>query len=66
MRIKDIKFILRKMKYKQLTKDNVIDPDWSGISPLMYHRPTTTLAQATSLFKSKAQKDVIAEEFDEL
>ena len=66
MKIKDIKFIIKKMSYRPINKTDVPNPDWSGSTPIFYYKPTTTLKQALDFYSNKQKKDIISQEFDNL
>lgn len=61
---KEIRAVLKKLGYKNVTKREFADADWKGISPMYYHAKTTTIPEAVAIWKEGFSVDFVADQFE--
>lgn len=61
---KEIRAVLKKLGYKNVTKREFADADWKGISPMYYHARTTTIPEAVAIWREGFTVDFVMDQFD--
>lgn len=63
---KELRSILQKMGYKSVTKRDYPGADWKGISPFYYHKHSSTIKEAITIWEQGYDMDFLAHEFEDL
>lgn len=63
---KEVRAILQKLGYKPVTKKEFPDGDWKGVSPMLYHKKTTSIKEAITIWNKGYEVDFLSNHFEDL
>ena len=63
---KEVRSILQKLGYKPVIKKDYPAADWKGVSPMFYHKKTTSIKEAIDIWEQKYDVDFLADHFEDL